>query len=95
MMPLTRLSLYYRDQLKRYGTVLECHTSRINASATMDPKNSSKKLKCDGNNDGKVTELKVGNTQNQHIVSIRPADSGKGSDFGLVYIQMRGGKETI
>jgi hypothetical protein len=90
-----KIVAYYRDQLKRYGSVLECHTSRSNASATMDSNNSSKELKCDGNNDGKVTELKVGNTQNQHIVSIRPADSGNGSDFGLVYIQMRGGKDTI
>jgi len=46
-------------------------------------------------NNGKVVELKVGTKQNQHIVSIRPADSGKGSDFGLVYVQVRGGKDTI
>jgi hypothetical protein len=37
----------------------------------------------------------VGTEQNQHVVSIKPADNGKGSDFGLVYIQMRGGKDTI
>ena len=60
-----------------------------------DDSKDSEKLKCEGDNDGKVIELKVGTEKNQHIVSIQPADSGKGSDFGLVYIQMRGGKETI
>ena len=63
-----------------------------------DPDNDSdesKPLKCEGDNHGKVIELKVGTRQNQHIVSIKPADSGKGSDFGLVYVQIRGGKDTI
>lgn len=89
---------YYTDQLKRYGSVLECHTSKSHVGADMDPDESSgesKKLKCDGDDNGKVIELKVGTRQNQRIVSIRPADSGTGSDFGLVYVQMRGGKETI
>ena len=48
-----------------------------------------------GGNDGQVIELKVGTKQNQRIVSIRPAESSKGSDFALVYIKMRGGKDTI
>ena len=60
-----------------------------------DDSEDSEKLKCEGDHDGKAIELKVGTEKNQHIVSIQPADSGKGSDFGLVYIQMRGGKETI
>jgi hypothetical protein len=92
--PPDKLVAYYRDQLKKYGSVLECHTSRSHAAATMDS-DDSKELKCDGNNGGKVIELKVGTKQNQRIVSIRPADSGSGSDFGLVYIQMHGGKDTI
>jgi hypothetical protein len=89
---------YYTGQLKKYGSVLECHTSKIHASADIDPDENSgdsKKLKCDGDDNGKVIELKVGSRQNQRIVSIRPADSGTGSDFGLVYVQMHGGKETI
>ncbi len=55
----------------------------------------SKELKCEGDNSGKVVELKVGTKQNQHIVSIQPADNGKGSDFALVYVQTRGRKDTI
>jgi hypothetical protein len=96
--PPDKLVAYYTDQLKRYGSVLECHTNKKHAGASMNPGDDSKdseKLKCEGDNDGKVIELKVGTEKNQHIVSIQPADSGKGSDFGLVYIQMRGGKETI
>jgi hypothetical protein len=90
---------YYKDQLKRYGNVLECHTDNPHTGTNMngmDTSGDSRKLKCDDNDhNGKTIELKVGTEQNQHIVSIKPADSGKGSDFGLVYIQMRGGKDTI
>jgi hypothetical protein len=96
--PPDKVVAYYTDQLKRYGSVLECHTNKKHSGASMNPGDDSKdseKLKCEGDNDGKVIELKVGTEKNQHIVSIQPADSGKGSDFGLVYIQLRGGKETI
>ena len=93
-----KLIAYYTDQLKKYGSVLECHTNKNHAGATMDSSDDSspaKQLKCEGDNGGKIVELKVGTRQSQHIVSIRPADSGKGSDFGLVYVQVRGGKDTI
>jgi hypothetical protein len=93
-----KIIAYYTDQLKKYGTVLECHTNKNRAGANIDPDDDSresKPLKCDGDNHGKVIELKVGTRQNQHIVSIRPADSGQGSDFGLVYVQVRGEKDTI
>jgi hypothetical protein len=97
--PPEKLIAYYKDQLKKYGSVLECHTNRSHAAANMDPgedhSSDSKKLKCDGDDNGKTVELKVGTEPNQHIVSISPTDSGKGSDFGLVYIQVRGGKDTI
>jgi hypothetical protein len=93
-----KIIAYYTGQLKKYGSVLECHTNKNHAGANIDPGDDSvesKPLKCEGNNDGKVVELKVGTRQNQHIVSIQPADSGTGSDFGLVYLQVRGGKDTI
>ncbi len=97
--PPEKLVAYYKNQLKKYGDVLECHTDKPHAGATMNPgedqNKESKRLKCEGDDEGKTIELKVGTEQNQHIVSIKPGDSGKGSDFGLVYIQMRGGKETI
>ena len=49
----------------------------------------TRKLKCEGDQNGKTVELKAGTEPNQHIVSIKPGDDGKGSDFGLVYIRMR------
>jgi hypothetical protein len=93
--PPEKLIDYYKGQLKKFGNVLECHTSHhgseVNAHYGKD--NDTDALKCDDNG-GKVVELKVGTKQNQHIVSIEPADSGKGTDFGLVYVQIRG-RETV
>jgi hypothetical protein len=96
--PPEKLVAYYKDQLKKYGNVLECHTNERHPGTNMngvDTSGDSRKLKCEEDQNGKTVELKVGTEQNQHIVSIKPADGGKGSDFGLVYIQMRGGKDTI
>jgi hypothetical protein len=97
--PPERLIAYYKDQLKKYGSVLECHTNKSHAGANISPgedhSSDSTQLKCDGDKNGKTIELKVGTEPNQHIVSITPGDAGQGSDFGLVYIQMRGGKDTI
>jgi hypothetical protein len=96
--PPEKLVAYYKDQLKKYGNVLACHTNDSHPGTNMngvDTSGDSKKLKCEDDQKGKTVELKVGTEQNQHIVSIKPADDGKGSDFGLVYIQMRGGRDTI
>ncbi len=97
--PPEKLAGYYKDKLKKYGGVLECHTDKSHGDPDMDldddDSSESRQLKCEGDNKGKTIELKVGTRRSQHIVSIRPADSGKGSDFGLVYVQVRGGKETI
>ena len=83
--------------MKKYGNVLECHTTHDGSDVDVHPGggDDSKELKCEGDNSGKVVELKVGTKQNQHIVSIQPADNGKGSDFALVYVQTRGRKDTI
>ena len=95
--PPEKVIAYYKDHLKKYGSVLECHTNRDDASATPNSGDHSddSKLKCEDDQNGKTVELKVGTRENQHIASIQPGDAGKGSDFGLVYIQMRGGKDTI
>jgi hypothetical protein len=95
--PPEKVIAYYKDQLKKYGSVLECHTNRSHAGANLntDDHSDDSKLKCEDDQNGKTVELKVGTRENQHIASIQPGDAGKGSDFGLVYIQMRGGKDTI
>jgi hypothetical protein len=90
-----KVQKYYSNELKKYGGVLECHTSHHgDYTATVDhDHNSSEKLKCEGDNKGNVVELKVGTEGNQHIVSIEP--QGKGTDFTLVYVHTHGKDETI
>jgi hypothetical protein len=84
-----KLIAYYKDQLKKYGDVLECHTH--GRQVTMTHKSDSHELSCDSDS-GKTVELKVGTDENQHIVSITPED--KGASFALVYVRVHG-KETI
>jgi hypothetical protein len=85
---------FYRDQLKKYGNVLECHTSKhgghVSAEVNSD-KDDDSKLKCEDNS-GDTVELKVGAQNNQHLVSVTP--DKKGASFALVYIRTRG-KDTI
>lgn len=90
---------FYRDKLKKYGKVLECHSQKHSDDVSVnddDDKASkgSKELKCDENS-GPVTELKVGTDDNQHIVGIEPRDGGKGSNFTLVYLHSRGKRGEI
>ena len=95
--PPAKLVDYYKNELKKYGNVLECHPNHEGPS----PKNNTgdtnddSKLKCESDQNSKTIELKAGTEPNQHIVSIKPGDDGKESDFGLVYIRMHKGKETI
>ena len=77
---------FYRDQLKKYGTVLECHTSRGNWNMNMG-KNDSNELTCEGSG-GSDIELKAGKKDDQHIVAVER--EGKGSSFSLVYVRTHG-----
>ena len=94
-----KLISFYKDQLKKYGAVLECHTSHhvheeVNVHSGDNNKHEpNRPVTCDNNDsNGKVVELKVGTESNQHVVSIEP--DGKGSSFALVYVRTRG-DETI
>lgn len=88
---------FYRDKLKKYGKVLECHSSKhggdvdVHDDDDKDTKGAkgSKELKCEENS-GPVTELKVGTEDNQHVVAIEPGDASKGSTFALVYLRAHG-----
>ncbi len=93
---------FYRDKLKHYGKVLECHSQKHDVDVhddkdDKDDKNSkgSKELKCEGDNNGPVTELKVGTEDNQHDVSVEPREGGRGSTFALVYVHARGKQGDI
>lgn len=86
---------FYRDKLRKYGKVLECHSQKHGGDVDVndddkDSKDSKhKELKCEEDS-GPVVELKVGTEDNQHVVAVEPADSGKGSTFALVYVYTRG-----
>jgi hypothetical protein len=77
---------FYKDHLKKYGNVLECHTSKGNWNVNTG-KHGSNKLTCEGSG-GNDIELKVGKQDDQHIVSVR--SEGKGSTFSLVYVRTHG-----
>ncbi|HTW58780.1 MAG TPA: hypothetical protein VMD99_11660 [Terriglobales bacterium] len=79
---------FYKDQLKKFGNVLICHTSGLNVNADIkDSNNGRHDLTCEGTT-GVNVELKVGTKENQHIVEVE--SDGKGSSFSLVYIRTHG-----
>ena len=83
-----KLVAYYKDELKKYGKVLECHTSHFNVNANVkDSDKGSNELTCEGG-DGNNIELKAGTRENQHIVAVQP--EGKGSSFSLVFVRTHG-----
>ena len=86
-----KLVAFYRDQLQKYGHVLECHTSHLD----LNPQRSdhgSNELTCEGSS-GSNVELKVGTKENQHIVAVQP--EGQGSSFSLVYLRTHGKEAEI
>jgi hypothetical protein len=94
-----KIIAYYRGKLKKYGKVLECHTSKhggdVNAHTDNDDSDKAKELTCEGDNTGDVVELKVGTEDNQHIVAIESAEGGAGSTFAIVYVRTRGKQADI
>ncbi|MGA7302162.1 MAG: hypothetical protein WBX10_17740 [Candidatus Sulfotelmatobacter sp.] len=98
-----KITDFYRGKLKQYGKVIECHTREHGGTHADfnddDSKDDSKDehsqpVKCEGDNAGPVTELKVGTEANQHVVAIEPKNGG-GSSFALVYVHMRGKQGDI
>ena len=85
--PPDKIIAYYQDQLKKYGHVLQCHSNGIKAD------HDGGKLKCDADDGGNNVELKAGTDDNQHIVSVDP--EGKGSDFAIVWVRVRGKQGDI
>ncbi|HEX4485749.1 MAG TPA: hypothetical protein VH088_05750 [Terriglobales bacterium] len=84
---------YYQNELKRYGSVLECHTRDSGGHTNVEMgKDKSHSLKCENDNEGKTIELKVGQEENQHVVAIEP--QAKGCEFTLVKVQTHG-SDTI
>lgn len=97
-----KIVAYYQDKLKRFGTVLQCRTSSSSGFKVDDdvPVIGGKKgyvvggkLKCDDDERGNWVELKSGTTDSQHIVSVHPR--GKGADFAIVWVRVRGKEGDI
>jgi len=87
---LAKVLSFYKDQLKKYGNVLECRTSGLHLdmkTGSHGSKNDSNELTCEGDS-GKDVELKVGRKDDQHIVTVE--SEGKGSSFSLVYVRTHG-----
>ncbi len=92
-----KIMAFYREQLKKYGNVLECHYSgHYNVNTDFDSHDSadskSNDLTCEDNHGGNV-ELKVGKKDDQHIVEVEP--EGSGSSFALVYVRTHGRRADI
>jgi hypothetical protein len=88
-----KLIAYYKDQLQKYGHVLECHTRHLDVNTDMKRSDhDSHELTCEGAS-GSNIELKVGTKENQHIVTVEPA--GNGSSFSLVYVRTHGKEAEI
>lgn len=87
---------FYQDQLKKYGHVLECHSSghfKIDTNlGSHDSHHDSDDLTCESNH-GSNVELKVGRKDDQRIVAVEP--EGKGSSFSLVYVRTHGKDSDI
>ena len=82
-----KLVAFYKDQLKKYGSVLVCHTAGMNVNAGIRKHDDSNELTCESDG-GQNVELKVGTRDDQHIVAIE--SSGSGSNFSLVYVRTHG-----
>jgi len=81
---------FYRKDLKRYGNVLECKKGLDEHKA-----HGESELRCDDHGSeepGKLT-LAVGVPEKQRIVAVK--QNGKGSEFDLVFVQVKGKKETM
>lgn len=90
-----KLVEFYRKDMNRYGKVVECRGSSGSGHGKGEGKDLKLTLDCnDDDPSSKSIELKAGQGNSQHIVGIKP--KGKGSEFGLVYIQIRGSeRETM
>ncbi len=96
--PPAKVLSFYKDQMKKYGSVLECRTADLNLDMKMegiDSDHHSNQLSCPKVDLGSANniELKVGKKDDQHIVSIKP--QGKGSSFALVFVRTHGKQADI
>lgn len=88
--PPQKIIDFYKKDLGRYGKIAECKGTKEEFTPSDEFKLT---LDCETSGKGNVTQLKAGEGNSQHIVGVTP--QGKGTEFGLVYIQKRGKAETM
>jgi hypothetical protein len=91
--PPAKVLDFYKKEMGRYGKVLQCDHTGSSNNVNTHGNDMKLKLECDDTGGGDKTELKVGEGEAQHIVGVSP--NGKGTEFGLVYIQLRSSGQTI
>jgi len=87
-----KVQAFYKDALKRYGTVIQC----VNERPVGTPTRTDEGLTCAGTNADKPgmnnqlggIQLKAGSKQHQHVVAIDP--DGSGTKFGLIALDLPG-----
>lgn len=83
--PPEKIKDFYKKELSKYGDVLDCKGG---------VHEDHDRIRCqEGQEHKDHTELVVGTKERQHIVSIKP--NGKGTEFGLVYVQTRGKEGSL
>jgi hypothetical protein len=79
-----KVAAYYRKELARYGTVLDCSKPSKKAE-NADKEDSSKVLTCEDDKPESGGMLfKSGTKEKQHIVGIQP--QGNGAYYQLIYV---------
>ncbi|MFZ0314324.1 MAG: hypothetical protein WAL85_16580 [Candidatus Korobacteraceae bacterium] len=88
-----KVKAFYESKMKSFGSILVCNGHNGGSDVHISGHNDDdKKLSCsDASGDG--WEIKVGTSDNQHLVSIEP--NGSGTRFGTVLIQTRGKQDTL
>jgi hypothetical protein len=90
--PPEKVKAFYQDKLKSFGSVLVCSGHSGGSDVHVSGHQDSEKLSCaDTHGDG--WELKVGTSDNEHLVSIEP--SGSGTRFGTVLVRTHGKEGTL
>lgn len=79
---------FYQKPLAKYGKVIQC-SGEYHRNYHHHGKDAP--VSCDSSDSGSDKELKVGTEEDQHIVAVKPR--GNGSEFTLVYVRTKEGKE--
>jgi hypothetical protein len=82
-----KIADYYKKHLSKFGKVLDCSHPNPNDSASKDKDDKSNVLTCgDDKPDPGGLLFKSGTKADQHIVAIKPAPSGHGTQFDLLHL---------